>query len=310
MSRLLAVCALISVGLLPSASQARKWTDSTGQYEIEAEQIAANATTVVLKKRNHELLAMPIDKLSTQDQEYLKSQAAAQDARGSADQAQTWTMHSGLKVRGTVVGYARKDITLQRRRGNIYVSAQRLENLPEIYRRMVPKMVAHFENTPIDDEAGLEAWIVKLQGQPRTYRIEGVLLELDGGDEYGVPFFFFSDDDLKILKPGWDRWLAAVQQREEKKQGHEAFLLQAQARAYQQDRSAKQLIAMLHLDMEAYQAGQFDLWEVLLYPGPGVSGPSLSAVVPARDSRGAAKEARKRYPGYELGPISKVSRKY
>jgi len=310
MSRTPAVCVLLSVALLGPQVHARKWTDSTGHYEMEAEQIAVSDTTVVLKKRNHELVAVPIAKLSKPDQEHLKAEQAVLPVRSATDHMQTWTMRSGLKVLGTVVDYARKDITLQRRRGKIYVNERRLENLPEIYRRMVPKMVAHFDNAPIDSEAGLETWIGRLQGQPRTYRLEGVLLELPGGDEYGIPFFFLSDDDLAVLKPGWKRWLAAVTQREQQKQGQEAFLLQAQAQAYQQDRSAKQLIAELHLDMDAYLAGQFELWEVLLFPGTDVSGPSVSTVVPAIDSRAAGKEARRRYPGYELGPISKVSRRY
>jgi hypothetical protein len=308
MSRTLAVCVLASLGLLPAPSAARQWTDSTGKYQLEADQVAFTATTVVLKKTNRELVAVPIDKLSKQDQEYLKSEEAAKTARASADQVQTWTMRSGLKVIGKVVDYARKEITLQRRRGKIYVDERCLDNLPEVYRRMAPKLVAHFENTPIDGDKGLEAWILTLKGEPRTYTVEGVLLELENGDEYGVPFFFFSDDDLKILKPGWDRWSAAVAARE--KQQHESFLLQAQAQAYQQDRSANQQIAMLQLDMQAYQAGLFDLWEVRLFPGTGVSGPSLLVVVPGRDSRAAALEARKRYPGYQTGPISKVSRKY
>ena len=45
----------------------------------------------------------------------------------------------------------------------------------------------------------------KLRGEPRTYTCEGVVLELENGDEYGVPFFFFSEDDLKTLSPGWQR---------------------------------------------------------------------------------------------------------
>jgi hypothetical protein len=309
MSRLLAVCVLLSIGLLPASSQARKWTDSTGQYVIEADQVAFNATTVVVKKRNRELVALPIDKLSPADQEYLKSKPAAEAARAAADQAQTWTLRNGLKLVGCVVDYARKDVTVARRRGSVYVNERRLDNLPEIYRRLLPKIVAYFENTPIDGEAGLQRWVDSLNGQGRTYRLEGVMMELEGGDEYGIPFFAFSDEDLKILKPGWERWLAAVNQRERDKQGHEAFLLQAQAQAYQQDRSATQLIAALHLDLKAFQAGEFDLWEVMLYPGLGVSGTSISVVVPARDSRGAGKEARKQHPGYELGPISKVSRR-
>lgn len=309
MARTFAVCVLLSAALLPKASVGRSWTDSSGAYQIQAELVAFNATHVVLKKRSRDLVAFPIEKLSTADREYLKSQPAAPAAGTSADQAQTWTMRSGLKVVGTVVDYARRDIIIARPRGELRVNGHRLENLSDVYRPMIPRIVAHFEKQPIDSEAALDAWLAGVPGQARTYRIEGVLMELGRGDEYGVPFFFFSDDDLKFLKPGWDRWLAAVNNREQQRQGHEALLLQAQARAYQQDRSATQLIAELHLDLEAYREGAFDLWEVMLYPGLGVSGPSLSVVIPATDSRRAGLDARKRYPGYQLGPISKVSRR-
>jgi hypothetical protein len=149
---------------------------------------------------------------------------------------------------------------------------------------------------------------MKLRGEPRTFTCEGVLLELENGDEYGVPFFFFSADDLKILQPGWQRWLAAEKDRAKHEQ--ESFLLQKQAQAYQQDRMIDRQIAMMQLQMQGYQAGLFDLWEVCMLPGPGVASPPLAVVVPARDSRSAAVEAVRSNPGFVVGPIRKVSRKY
>ncbi|MFZ1933828.1 MAG: hypothetical protein WCB27_23765 [Thermoguttaceae bacterium] len=67
---------------------------------------------------------------------------------------------------------------------------------------------------------------------------------------------------------------------------------------------------MMQLQMQGYQAGLFDLWEVRLVPGRGVASPPLSVVVPARDSRSAAVEAVRRNPGFTAGPVRKVSRKY
>ena len=135
----------------------------------------------------------------------------------------------------------RKDVTIQQRRGKTYVNDRLFDNLPEVYQRMLPKLVAHFEKTQIDDKRGFDSWVMKLRGEPRTFTCEGVMLELENGDEYGVPFFFFSEDDLKILQPGWQRWLAAEKDRA--KQEQESFLLQTQAQAYQQDRMANQQIA-------------------------------------------------------------------
>jgi hypothetical protein len=293
---------------LAAAAEGRTWTDSTGAYRVEADLVGFNDATVVLKRENHQLAAIPVAKLSAADREYLKSKEGFDQARRSADAVQTWTMASGLKVVGRVVDYARKDITIQQRRGKTYVNDRLLDNLPEVYQKMLPAIVAHFEKTPIADRRALDVWAMKLRGQARTFTCEGVLLELENGDEYGVPFFFFSDADLKVLQPGWQRWLAGEKDRAKHEQ--ESLLLQAQAAAYQQDRMMNQQIAMMQLQMQGYQAGLFDLWEVLLYPGPGVASPPLSVVVPGRDSRGAAAAALSANPGFTVGPIRRVSRKY
>lgn len=293
---------------LSAVADARTWTDSTGNYRTEADLIGFDDTTVVLKKADHQLVAVAVARLSKEDQAYLQSKEAIEHRRGSASTMQTWTMASGLKVIGKVVDYARREINIQRRRGKIYVNDRLFDNLPDIYQKMLPKIISHFEKTPIEDKRALESWAMKLRGESKTFTLEGVVLELENGDEYNVPFFFLSQDDLNILRPGWERWLAADKDR--KKQEQESFLLQSQAQAYQQDRLANQQIAMMQLQMQGYQAGLFDLWEVRLFPGPGVASPPLSVVVPARDSRSATMEAVRRNPGFVAGPVSRVPRKY
>ncbi|MHB1036902.1 MAG: SHD1 domain-containing protein [Pirellulales bacterium] len=304
--RILLLAASVWVGL-SALADGRTWTDSTGNYRTEADLVALNETTVVLKKADNHLVAVPMVKLSKVDRTYLESKETAETARRSADAMQTWTMASGLKVTGRVVDYGRKDLTVQRRRGKIYVNDRLYDNLPEVYQLMLPKIVTHFEKTEIDGKKGLVAWATKQRGQARTFTCEGVILELANGDEYGIPFFFFSPEDLKILQPGWDRWLAANQ--DQAKQQQESFLLATQAQAYQQDRAMNQQIALMQLQMEGYQAGLFDLWEVRMFPKPGVASPPLTVVVPARDSRTATMEAVSRNPGFVAGPVSRVSRK-
>ena len=52
----------------------RTWTDVTGTYKIEAELIEATAENVTLKrKEDGRIVKVPIDKLSPEDQEFLKS---------------------------------------------------------------------------------------------------------------------------------------------------------------------------------------------------------------------------------------------
>ncbi len=302
--RIMLMASAVCVGVWVPAD-ARTWTDSTGHYRVEADLIGFNDTTVVLKKQDRQMVAVPVARLSKDDQAYLQSKEVAESARRSADAMQTWTMASGLKVVGRVVDYARKDVTIQRRRGKVYVNDRLFDNLPEVYQKMLPKIVSHFENTDIADKRGFDSWVMKLRGEPRTYTCEGVVLELENGDEYGVPFFFFSPNDLKLLQPGWKRWQAADKDRA--KQEEEQFLLQSQAQAYQQDQATNQQIAMMQLQLQGYQAGLFKLWEVALYPGPGVASPPLCVVVPAGDSRGAAMEAVRLNPGFVAGAVREVS---
>jgi hypothetical protein len=295
----------VIVAFCARSSDGRLWTDATGHYTVEADLIAFNEDQVILQRADRELAEVKISKLSRADREYLKSKEAKDLAQQLQDKMQVWTMRSGLKVRGRVVDYARRDLTLQRRRGKIYVNDRLFDNLPEVYRIMLPKIVAHFEKNGIETAKELESWLVRQRGQPRTFTCEGVLLELENGDEYAVPFFFFSEKDLQVLEPGWQQWLAAHQhdQRDE-----HAFMLQTLAAAYQQGRQADRQIARMQLAFEAVEAGVGSLWEVTLYPQNRNSGPPLWVVVPARNSAQAQNAALSRNPGYVIGPVRRVSR--
>jgi hypothetical protein len=291
------VCARSSVG--------RLWTDATGQYSVEADLVAFDDNQVILQRADRELAEVKIEKLSREDQEYLKSKEASDLAHRLQGKTQVWTMRSGLKVPGRVVDYARRDVTLQRRRGKIYVNDRVFDNLPKVYRVMLAKIVAHFENNQITSEKDLESWLVRQKGQPRTFTCEGVLLELENGDEYAVPFFFFSEDDLRVLEPGWRGWLATREPDEREDHG---FMLQSLAAAYQQGRQTDQQIARMQLAFQAIEAGVTSLWEVTLYPRSRNAGPPLWVVVPARNSAQAQSTALARNPGYAAGPVRRVTR--
>ena len=299
----IAVAILLSVACGESA--ARTWSDSTGKYTIEAGLVAFNEKQVILQREDHQLVSLPMEKLSAKDREFLQSKEATDAASQVTGAMQTWTMRDGSKVVGRVVDYARKDVTLQRRRGKIYVNDRQFENLPEVYQFMIPKIVAELDRLNQPDKNGLEAWLVRQRGQPRTFTVEGVLLELENGDEYGVPFFFFSDKDQQILKPGWADWLA----NHEDYQQHEndAFQLQSLAAAYQRDRQVQQQIAMTQLNLQAVAAGLTSVWEVALFPRSANVGPPLSVVVYGRNSRDATNSALAQNPGYSAGPVRRIS---
>src|SRR5690606_35757712 len=106
---------------------------------------------------------------------------------------------NGWKVSGRVVAYGRREVTIQRRRGKVYVNDRLFDNLPDIYRRMLPRIVSHFENLELQSEEDFLRWANKQGGRPNTFVVDGVMLELENGDEYAVPFIFFSENDLNVL---------------------------------------------------------------------------------------------------------------
>lgn len=284
----------------------REWTDKSGHYSLDADLIAFNDSIVVLEKKNRDLVSMAIEELSDADREFLASKEAMDEVESDPDAVQTWTTRNGLKLRGRVISYGRKQVTLQRRRGKIYVNDKRFDNLPGVYKEMIPRIVGHFEEQEIVDPKGLEAWIKPLKGAAKTFTCDGVVLELENGDMYGVPFFLLSEEDQKMLQPGWERWLAAEEDRAA--QERQAIELEAKVMASNREKEEIRETMRLQLQLQAYDAGLFDLWEVALYP-TSAAYPPLLVVVPGRNSQQAAAEALKQYPGYDVGPIAKVRRR-
>jgi hypothetical protein len=304
--RLVAAIALLAA---TGNAGARVWTDATGRYTVEGDLIAFNDEKVVLQREDGELGAVPIEKLSQADRDYLQSKEA-DTVRKAAGKVQTWTMATGNRVVGRVVDYARREITLQRRRGKIYVNDRVFENLPEIYQRMLPRVIAHFERINSPDKRGLESWMVRQKGQPRSFTVDGVVFELENGDEYVVPFFLFSQEDAELLLSGWNEWLAANQEQDYDRSGDQAFMLESLAAARQKDADVKRRIATMQLGLEAVQAGVTSLWEVTLYPARGNSGPPLWVVMPGRNSAQATNNALQRNPGYVAGPVRRISNRF
>ena len=80
--------------------------------------------------------------------------------------------------------------------------------------------------------------MVKQKAAARTFHCEGVILEFENHEEYAIPFFFFSDEDLKILQPGWEKWLEYANDQEQ--QERESLYLQSQAMEYKRNQQASQ----------------------------------------------------------------------
>lgn len=307
MLKLGTVC-LAAVLLWAGNAHARQWQDATGKYSVVGDLIARNAEQVVIKRKNDRLVAIKIKDLSQKDQDYLSSKEAKAETEARANRLQTWTFRRGYQAQGRLVDYIRKDVVIARRRGRIYVNDRPLENLPDVYQLIVRRIASHFEDTPFETNRDLDKWLQSKGTQPRKYTVEGVVLEHENGDEYAIPFFLLSDTDQELLKPGWERWNEA--QDDEAAKAKERFMLEAQARAYeQQQRQAQQQmqVAQLELALLAAAPGGVELWEVALYPRPGVNAYPLSVVVPGANSNVAGAQALQRYPGYAVGEVRRVS---
>ncbi len=290
-------------------AESRVWTDTSGAYTLTAELVTFNDKSVVLKRADHELVAFPLAELSQADHDYLKTQAAL-DAQKKIDESkQTLELIDGTKIEGQIVDFAQRDVTLQRWRGNFYVNDRRLDNLPEFYQKLLPQVVAHFETLRSPDLAGLEHWMTRQRGRPRTFHLEGVLIESPNGDVHAVPFFLLPEAERKLWERYWRNWQA--RQKELKAESREdlAYLLKSFAAARAEDAQVQREIAELQLKMQTIQAGVTSLWEVTLYPDVAMTGWPLWVVVPGRDSRQATLNALEMYPGFVVGPVRRVSRR-
>ncbi len=289
-----------------SNATAREWSDVSGNYSIEGDMIAFSDSTVVLKKADSDLVAVPLEQLSKPDQDYVEKEA--EKLNQSSGTTQVWTLKSGLKMSGRIVGFDKHPVVIQRRLGKVYVNSRRFDKMPGVYRAIIPKIVEHFTGEEIAGETEFEAWAKKLKGEPRTFECAGVMIELEDDDLYCAPFFLFTDEVMELLKPGWERWLAAKDDYEAKEK--ESFLAHAQTEAYQRQQMQARQIQQLQLDLQAYDAGVFELWEVTMKPPPGVYGMPLSVVVPARDNIQAAQIAKHQNPNYLVGPMRVVPKRH
>src|SRR5256885_1360485 len=72
----LLACLMGLLGLL-SLAEGREWTDTTGKFKIEAELVAVRNGKVILEKPDGSVITVPLDKLSANDQAFLKAKEAA-----------------------------------------------------------------------------------------------------------------------------------------------------------------------------------------------------------------------------------------
>lgn len=295
--------------VLAASTQARTWTDNTGNYTVDAELFAFNDEHVIVQRSDGQMAMFKVDVLSDEDKEFLQTEDASALSSGNLNKEQVWMMKDGFRLVGRIVDYAKLNVTLQRRRGKSWVNDRQYKSLPPIYQAIVRKSLEQLEGVEDVDDQKVDAWMVKQKGLPRVFDVEGVVVELKDGNEYTVPFFLFSEQSLNLLKSGWDEWIAARSEGEYETQNDESFRLQSMAAAMQHERAIDRQIAIANLQMNAINAGLTSLWEVTLYPVAGNMASPGWVVVPGRNSEQAKFNALQQYPGFTAGPIRRVSRR-
>ncbi len=303
-------CFLMGVGFVVpdvSSAQERTWKDKTGEYRINASLVGNNDELAILKKADGELVAFPIKDLSDEDREFLQSEEGVKITQ--AKRSQTWTFRDGRQVSAEVISHGDKDVVIHQRRGKVYVNDRLFDNLPEAYQTIVPAVVSHFEKREFKDVEDFKRFVVRHGNRKLKYHSEGVILELDNGDEYAVPYFLFSDENRKILEAGREDYRRATTTDRER-ENHDLYM-RSLAYEYQMRRELEQLqIQRLQLGLLATNAGITDMWEVSMIPPNGNFFMAQSVVVFARDSRQASLLASQQWPGYTVGPVRRVNRNW
>ncbi|WDQ16324.1 SHD1 domain-containing protein [Rhodopirellula sp. P2] len=85
---------LVFAFLAPSTLQAREWTDSSGDYRIEAKLVLVHGTNVVLERPDGKIISIPLAKLSEKDQAYLNELETKPNAKPSEMKAVEPTLKS------------------------------------------------------------------------------------------------------------------------------------------------------------------------------------------------------------------------
>ncbi len=305
---------LFCAGLLSCGScKGREWSDASGRHKWRAELLAASEYILVLRDRRGELEAVQVKELSDEDQAFVAKYLKESDSKVSRD-VHTWAMRSGLMVKGEVLGYKSGPVVIENRSGVPYVNGKRFRSIDPVYQAMLPRLIAETEDESVETVDEFKSWAKKLRREKRSIQVDGVILKLEGGDEYAVPMFLFSEQDREALESGWQQWSAEEATREQKEQ--EDVLLRAEADEYQRRKDAKNAqqqenkrIQMMQLGLLAVNAGVTSLWEVKMAPGRGVYGRPMKVVVPANTSGEAKRAAMQRYPGYVAGQSKQISRR-
>jgi SLA1 homology domain 1, SHD1 len=283
-----------------SSALAREWTDATGKVKQEGDLVDFDGHLAVLKKGDGHLVAIPVEKLSQADQEFLASKLAKDEMKSQGSKDRTWTMTNGIKVSGRVLKYGRKELVLTRKESKLWALDKPWSDLNEWQKYVILQIASKGEKREFKTEKQLESLLVARKGEPLVYPVEGVMIELEDGELFAAPFFLFSEKDLAVLEPGWKAWVAA--EKDEQRREEQSMMLRSVANEYQKNKEIEHKIQLLHAASD-----WFDLWEVTLSDSKGNM---VRVVVPARDSRSAQMAALLQHPKGTIQQTRKVRKRF
>lgn len=287
----------------------REWSDVTGRHKFEGDIIAASEATVLVRGRKGTLEAYVVEQLCEDDQQFVANYLDSRKDETDPERMQTWKSRDGLQFRGRVTGYGSREVVLSYVSGTIRVNNKPIHEIDQIYQKMIPLIVAEFDDDSVTDEKSLRLWARKLRGKQTAFTVDGVRMRLENHEEIAIPLFLFSDEERTVLEQGWDTWKAESSKEEERHR--ESFLAEASAAEYQRNREAEartnQQIQLMQLELMAVNAGITNVWQVQLFPRPGVRARPMVVVVPAGNSAQASALAVQKYPGFVPGAVRQMN---
>lgn len=284
---------------------AREWTDSSGKHKQQAELVTVDGELVVLKKNDGRLVTVPKSHLSKKDLEFIDSQTAKEEMKTFSVDEPVWKLENGRVIHGRVVEYKRVNVPYELDKNGLKILDKRWEKLNDWQKEIAMAIVSHETEIKVEDQKQLIEIVAKQPNKTLTVLVEGVVIESKDGERFATPFFLFSERDLKILKPGWTSWMEAEEKAaaedKETMQRQQSTMLRSVAKEYQRTQDA-----LLQIQMLQYASQWFDLWEVQLETPNAVK----SVVIAARDSLTAQEIAAQQNPGWAIGAVRALNRRW
>ncbi len=320
------------LGSVATANESRQWKGSGDQQVVSAKYVTADDKRVVLEEETGELVILQTSQLSAADQEYVAAKRtlkrlgepeatpettttptaeASVVAPVPQDYPATWRLAGGAEIKGVLVGFARQVFIVRRERGQIYVDAHKLGQLPVAYDLVLPTVVGTVDKTPLKDVNELEKHLAKLGGGPFEYIVDGIQINLQGGGSITIPPEILEPNYSALVRPGFDRWLASRAEDVSAEDRYatdsrERLMLDSYAQLQSNEAIRQRQFRQLELGYLSVASGITSAWEVTLLPNTAYGYP-FSVVVNARDSLQAEQFALQNYPGWQIGPTRKLS---